>query len=79
MLISCQIIADYYTLLHMIIHYHISNPACFCCRCRCCCGSASAAAAAAAAPYLPTDNRRNRNPRPQLEPQIASLDNCKIN
>ena len=24
-------------------------------------------------------NRRNRNPRLQLEPQITSLDNCKIN
>ena len=24
-------------------------------------------------------NQRNRNPRPQLEPQITSLDKCNIN
>ena len=35
--------------------------------------------ARAGAGRAPTScNRRNRNPRPRLEPQIVSLENCKI-
>ena len=38
---------------------------------------ASSAPAAAGSP--PPVNQWNRNPRPQLEPQITGLDKCKIN